>query len=149
MMTRNPESVRYHPLYGLWNSMKQRCFNPNTKDYKKYGGRGITVCKEWMQFRSFLRDMGSKPVGLCIDRIDNDGPYSKKNCRWATILEQSNNTRKNVRVEFDGKKLTYGEWDRLLGLSHGTTRSRILKSKWPIEKALKSNFINSTKGESK
>jgi len=80
--------------YCCWYAMKQRCLNPNAKQYKDYGGRGIKVCKRWMKFENFFEDMGKKPESdLTLDRKDNDGNYNKKNCRWATRREQSANRR--------------------------------------------------------
>ena len=82
--------------YRSWNSMKSRCENPKATAYERYGGAGIKVCRRWQKFENFLEDMGERPDGKTLDRINNLKGYSKENCRWATIKEQQNN-RKNVK----------------------------------------------------
>ena len=79
--------------YNSWMSMKYRCLNPKQKGYEYWGGRGITICERWMKFENFLEDMGERPEGMTLDRIDNDGNYEHSNCKWSTLKEQNNNRR--------------------------------------------------------
>lgn len=88
--------------YKAWGGMKQRCTNPSDKAYSDYGGRGITVCKRWLKFENFLEDMGECPIGLTLDRKNNNKNYCKSNCRWTTPQEQARNTRKNLYVTYNG-----------------------------------------------
>lgn len=81
------------PEYRAWESMHQRCRNPQNKAYKNYGGRGISVCNRWLKFENFIADMGSRPKGYSIERIDNDGNYEPSNCKWIPLRDQAKNQR--------------------------------------------------------
>lgn len=109
--------------YGIWANMKTRCFNPNRKTYINYGGRGITICDRWINsYENFLEDMGTCPEGLTIERIDNNGDYEPGNCKWATTKEQAYNTRRNVWIEYGGKRMVRNDWIKKVGIVWGTWR---------------------------
>lgn len=90
---RTTHHLTHTPTYNVWIGLRQRCADINGRGYKNYGGRGITFSDEWLSFENFYKDMGDKPKGLSLDRIDNDGNYCKENCRWATSVVQNNNRR--------------------------------------------------------
>lgn len=93
------------PAYYVWASMKDRCYNPKCKQYSDYGGRGITVCDRWLSsYRDFYSDMGPRPHGYSLDRIDNDKGYGPDNCRWADRRTQQRNQRRAVYVKIQGEK---------------------------------------------
>ena len=85
--------------YEIWFGMKKRCDPKNFDEYPNYAGRGISICGQWMKFENFLNDMGEKPNGLSIERINNNGNYEPSNCKWATSVEQANNKRNSIRVD--------------------------------------------------
>lgn len=127
--------MRNTTTYVSWERMKQRCLNPNYKWFKDYRGRGITICKEWIDsFENFLSDMGERPAGMSIDRIDNEKGYYKDNCKWSTRLEQNNNKRNNRILTYRGIKRTLNQWARILNISRCTLKSR-LHYGWTIKKA--------------
>jgi len=116
--------------YSAWQHMKKRCLNPQSPDYKNYGGRGIRVCNRWVHnFKDFFSDMGRCPPGLTLERIDNNGDYEPSNCRWATRKEQGLNTRNNRRIEFNGQIKTVSEWAEIIGIPDSTLRTR-LRNGW-------------------
>ena len=121
--------LRKHPLYHTWKGLFYRCYNPHNHAYKDYGGRGIKVCDRWkpqnMGFENFVNDMGERPSKKhSIDRIDNDGDYCPENCRWATRVEQANNTRTNAYYVFNGRKQSLKLWCDELGCNYSTVLGR-------------------------
>jgi hypothetical protein len=116
-----------HPLYGIWKGLACRCDCKTDINYYKYGARGIKLCDRWRSFGNFLVDMGPRPKGTTLDRIDNDGNYEPGNCRWATIREQTRNTRANRKIEFDGRSLCITDWATELGIHAVSLRQRIKK----------------------
>lgn len=123
------------PLYGLWRRMIQRCTDPNSSDYKYYGGRGITVATEWLDFARFKADMGDRPGGTSLDRIDNSCGYAPGNCRWATCHEQMSNTRGVKKITYEGETHSVAEWERLRGFKPGTLKTRLGQLGYSVEVA--------------
>lgn len=126
-------------LYTTWCGMRQRCNNPNSSSYPRYGGRGISVCDEWnndfLAFKKWAKENGARK-GLTIDRINNDGDYCPDNCRWADLIVQANNKRTNRIITYNGESHTVMEWSRLTGIQEGTIRSRLDKYGCTIGQAL-------------
>jgi hypothetical protein len=117
--------------------MLARCGNPNHKHYRRYGGRGIKVCKRWQRsFVLFLRDMGKPPTGRHqLDRIDNDGDYKPSNCRWVTNKQNAQNKRNNRHITHDGETLTLQQWADRTGIARYNIAGR-LKAGWSVHDAL-------------
>jgi hypothetical protein len=133
--TRLPDGRR-DPTYVCWFSMKDRCHNPRSRNYRRYGARGITVCQRWREsFKNFLADMGPKPPGLELDRTNNEGHYEPANCRWVTAKVNARNRRNNRFVTYNGETRTTVEWAEVAGLPVKVFRSR-LRNGWSIEEAL-------------
>jgi len=122
-------------LYGVWNRMKQRCLNPNTTDSKLYHDRGITVCKEWFNYKIFhdWAISNGYTEGLTIERIDNDGNYCPDNCEWITNKKQARNKRSNHLIAYAGKRKTLAEWSEILKIDSSLLRYRL--KAWTVEKA--------------
>lgn len=117
--------------------MKWRCYYPKNNSFPRYGGRGITVCDRWKNsFENFLSDMGIKPKGTSLDRIDSTKGYLPENCRWATFKQQANNTKANVRLTHNGKTLTLTEWAEEIKINPKTLWTRLFMYKWTTERAL-------------
>ncbi len=123
------------PEYRCWTAMKQRCLNPKNADYPDYGGRGITICDRWMNsFENFLADMGPRPEGMTIERVEVNGGYAPENCVWASYHAQSRNTSRNIKVAFQGKTQCLKDWAAELGMDFYTLRGR-LKAGWSVQDA--------------
>lgn len=113
-------------IYSTWNAMMERCRNPKSKAYHRYGGRGIAVCERWERFENFIADMGPKPTpDHTIDRIDNNGNYEPSNCRWATRKEQANNTRRNTYYETPHGRLSMAEIAKIAGVTYPAIQLRV------------------------
>jgi hypothetical protein len=134
--------------YRAWTAMKQRCLNPAGVNFHRYGGRGIRVCAEWLtSFDAFYRDMGPAPSpGHSVDRIDNDGNYEPRNCRWATSAEQARNKSTNRLLTLNGETLTASDWSRRTGISIGAISYRLDHLKMTTAQALTTPADPSSRG---
>jgi hypothetical protein len=120
------------PTYRTWQCMITRCTNVSVKSYKDYGARGISVYAGWLVFENFLADMGEKPSGMSIERMDNEKGYGPDNCKWATKIEQARNTRANKFISYKGKRMTQAEFAEVIGHNQSTVSYR-LRSGWTPE----------------
>jgi hypothetical protein len=120
--------------YNSWSCMVARCTKPYSSKYHRYGAIGITVCERWLAFENFLEDMGERPKGCTIDRIDGNAGYFPENCRWADIKTQQRNTKNNVFVEFQGERRCVSEWAEIYGLDKTLLCWRI-RNGWTPEAA--------------
>jgi hypothetical protein len=133
------------PEYTTWQSMNQRCYNPNRRGYHRYGGRGIKVAERWRGdsgYRSFLADMGRKPSPeYSLHRKDNDGDYTPENCCWATSAEQARNRCDSRMPTFNGKTMCMKDWAKEIGVKYWVLEKRLNRLHWPLEKALRMRLV--------
>lgn len=120
-------------IYNVWRGMRQRCESPSHNAYHRYGGRGIYVCQRWQSFENFLADMGQPAPGMTIERVDNDGPYSPENCRWASRAEQASNRAVNRNITWNGETLNLSQWSERTGI-HRNTLERRVDLGWPLDR---------------
>jgi hypothetical protein len=131
--------LTHTPTYTCWVNMRRRCYHTPDKSFPDYGGRGIVVCERWHVFDNFIADMGVRPDAHSLERRDNNGNYSPENCRWATKLDQANNTRANRLHVFDGRAQTVEQWARERNSSAQAIRHRLRRG-WSISEALTQPF---------
>lgn len=127
--------------YIVWKGMRARCLQPEQPAYPRYGGRGIAICDRWNSFENFLADMGERPLGMSLDRIDNNGPYSPENCRWATPKSQARNTRRNRVFLWGGGTKLLIEIAEETGLSYKYLHKAVTYRGKTIEQAVFDGFI--------
>lgn len=130
-----------HGLDGLkstaiWRQMHKRCYREDHWAYRWYGARGIYVDERWHTLSNFIADMGEKPEGLSLDRIDNNGPYGPGNCRWASRTDQSRNTRSNRKIEINGETRILTDWVRITGVAYSTFYYRVRSGMSPADALL-------------
>ncbi len=123
------------PIYKLWHAMIERCESPNSDAYAHYGGRGISVCERWHKLENFFADMGHRPRGKSLDRIDTNKGYSPENCRWASGRTQQNNRRNNTKIAHAGRTQTISQWASEAGISYKNLHNRVGLG-WTMAKAL-------------
>jgi len=129
--------ISCRPLSSVWNDMVGRCENKNRPMYLRYGGRGISICKEWKDYFRFEEDMlPTYEKGLTLERIDNNGNYCKGNCKWATYTEQNYNRRNNRTVFFDGAWNNLTKLADLSGIKRSTVYQRFYVYKWSVKDCL-------------
>lgn len=130
-------------IYTSWKQMINRCHNPKAPRFAEWGGRGIRVCERWRRFENFLADMGEKPEGRSLDRIDNDGDYTPENCRWATPAEQQRNRNSGLHLlTVGGRTQCITDWAVETGVPRTVIYQRINHLHWPVEKAITTPVAN-------
>ena len=128
------------PEHMCWKGLMNRCNNKNSPSYKDYGCRGIKVCESWKKFENLYKDMGKRPEGTSIDRIDVNGDYCPENCRWATIEEQSRNKRDNIHIEYKGQTKILTDWAKEINISVQTLYKRLYDYGYSVEEAFNSKL---------
>lgn len=128
--------------YNIWHSMKKRCYDPNNQSYKNYGGRGITVCNEWINdFKQFFKDMGPRSSPQhSINRKNNNDNYKPDNCEWSTLEEQNNNKRTTKKITYKNQTKSLKNWCDELSLPYNTVFARLNRYKWSIQKAFENQI---------
>lgn len=117
-------------LYGTWHQMIERCYNTKNVNFHNYGGRGIVVCERWLNsVENFINDMGIRPEGYSLDRIEVNGNYEPNNCKWSSVKEQLNNKRDNRLINFNGETLNVTQWSEKLNINPKTIDSRLRRGK--------------------
>ena len=132
--SRHGQSVKKTPTYSSWLAMRERCLNPKHHAYMRYGGRGIAIAAEWSDFQTFLFDLGERPEGTTLDRIDANGDYTPENCRWATPKQQNRNTR--------ATKLTERMADEIRIAAAEGIQQRKLASSYGVSESVVSNIVH-------
>jgi len=127
---------KFSPEYHSWAGMWTRCTNPNRSTWRHYGGRGIKVCRRWKKFENFLSDMGPRPAGTTLDRINVNGNYTPSNCRWANVRTQARNSVQVVWVSIAGVRRRLVEWCEIKKISINTVRCRVKKYGWTYPEAI-------------
>lgn len=130
------------PTHNLWLNMRDRCNNKLNKSYSYYGGRGISVCERWNDYSLFVEDMGYKPNGLELDRIDNNKDYCKENCQWSSRKQQMRNQRRSVILEYKGESIQMNDLADRFGINKHTFKSRICILGWSVEDAISKPIIS-------
>jgi hypothetical protein len=133
VLHKNMDGHSNTPAYSTFMSMRQRCNNKNNRHYHYYGGRGITICERWREFANFFADMGDRPPGYSLDRINPNGHYEPSNCRWVPKSEQPNNTRANHLVTHNGKTQNIARWAKETGIPYKTIAARIAAGETPAD----------------
>lgn len=135
--THTTHGMKGTPEYRSWRSMKQRCLDKTDPYFDRYGGRGITVCKEWLNsFEAFYAYMGPRPAGRTLDRIKSNGNYEPGNVQWSTHKQQQRNRSSNTMLTWKGRTMAMSAWAEELGIKKNTLVTRLVKLKWSVERAL-------------